>query len=301
MTVALDLTLAAIESHGWRVVLLQPRAKKPPEHQRWPITTDLSVIRRHSGNRGLVCGQASGVAVLDFDDRAMAEEMRAALGPLTPWTKSGSGRGDHCYVGWEPNLPARITWRGVKVGEVQRGDQQQVVLPPSIHPGDSKRGIPSGGIYQWLIDPRQPLPTLPDAWRGYLLGPVLPDGDASWDGPWGTVIATGVRPSDLPTANLTFDETPWDGPSPEELIRRAMKQPGASRRSTGVKFQCPGCRAEGHDKHMDNAIVYLSGRWGCAVDSRHSQAIAEALGVTNSAPGIPGYDPRLLRQLGVRL
>ena len=168
MNADLDLTLAAVACHGWQVVLLGKRSKRPTGAQ-WNVTTDLDVIRHHDGNRGLLCGPASGVAVLDFDNRAIGDDMFAALGTLAIWVETGSSKW-HCYVAWEPNLPAKLMWQGRKVGELQRGGigpegqpvLQHVVLPFSIHPD-------TGRAYRWRVDPRSPLPTLPDAWRTYLL------------------------------------------------------------------------------------------------------------------------------------
>jgi Bifunctional DNA primase/polymerase, N-terminal len=251
----LDLTLAAVLAHDWRVVLLQPRAKKPAG-THWTVTTDLDVIRRHvevGGNIGLVCGPDSGVAVFDPDLPAEFDALEHDLGPLVRTVRTGSGN-VHCYVRYEPDLPASLRYQGTIIGQIQRGPgQQQVVLPPSIHPT-------TGRAYAWLVDPRDPLPTLPEGWREYLR----------------------ARP-EAPTAAASPDA--WDGPPAEELLRRAMQQPGASRRSTGVKFQCPGCCAEGHDEHKDNAFVRLDGRFGCAYDADHladhRRAIADALDVSN--------------------
>ncbi len=75
---------------------------------------------------------------------------------------------------------------------------------------------------------------------------------------------------------------PMGEPDPERLAL-ALKQPGARRRSNGVKFQCPACRAEGHDRHRDNAIMFTDGRFGCAYDSAHGPAIAEALGLRRTS------------------
>ncbi len=264
MNVAIDLTLEAVACHGWQVVLLAKRSKKPIG-EYWTITGDVDVIRRHVervGNIGLVCGSASGVAVVDGDDVDVIRDMFSALGALAIWVETGSGK-THSYVKWEPNLSPKVKWEGRKVGEVQRGGTngqpllQHVVLPPSIHPD-------TGYPYRWHVDPRSPLPTLPAAWRDHLTATVV--------GPSSTHVANGTR-ADLKNA------APWDGPPPEELRSRAMQQPGSRRRSGGIKFQCPGCRAEGHDRHMDNAIVLLDGRWGCAINPEHRAAIAAALRV----------------------
>ncbi len=257
----LDRTLRAISTQGWTVVLLAPRSKKPAG-SAWQMTKNLSEVRRHlgeGGNLGLVCGSVSGVVVLDFDDLTLARLMFDELGPLPITVVTGSGKW-HSYINWQPNLPAKIHWQGKLVGEVQRGPMQQVVMPPSIHP--------NGQPYAWNLR-ISGVAALPEAWVQHLLEEdvVLPD----WLKPY----------TDLPRHILEEEE--WEGPPPEELLRRAMEQPGAKHRSYGVKFQCPGCRAEGHDKHKDNALVGSDGRWGCAFASNtaaeadHKQAIGEAL------------------------
>jgi hypothetical protein len=303
----LDRTLAAVALHGWQVVLLGTRSKRP-NSKPWHITTDVDEIRRHvehGGNIGLVCGPASGVAVLDGDDLDRMRAMFAALGALAIWVETGSGKW-HCYVAWEPNLPAKLMWQGRKVGEIQRGGigpdgqpvLQQVVMDPSIHP-DTRRA------YQWRVDPSSPLPTLPGTWRAYLAEPVSRH-DAPPLEPAPAWIPHGTR-------GITVeDDLPWDGPPAAELLRRALLQPGPSRdgkgelRRNGVKFACPACReicpdcGERHDKDGDNAIVRNDGRFGCAVNVDHRRAIAVALGVivADLTPTIAGYDARTLRRLG---
>ncbi|MGH7393760.1 MAG: hypothetical protein ACREM3_30535, partial [Candidatus Rokuibacteriota bacterium] len=76
-----------------------------------------------------------------------------------------------------------------------------------------------------------------------------------------------------------------------EIDRRraaALQQPGARERGDDVKFQCPQCRAEGHDQHKDNARVFANGKWGCAVDRAHFRAIGEVLGVYATNGARPG-------------
>ena len=63
--------------------------------------------------------------------------------PALPWMVTGRGR-LHDPVVWEPNLPAKLEWKGEVIGEIQRGPgQQQVVLPPSEHPDTGLR-------YRWI-------------------------------------------------------------------------------------------------------------------------------------------------------
>jgi len=70
----------------------------------------------------------------------------------------------------------------------------------------------------------------------------------------------------------------------EHLHEAALQQPGATRRQSGIKFQCPACAAEGFDKPKDNAILFNDGTWGCAwakdteLGRAHWEAIGRALG-----------------------
>ena len=170
-----DRTLEVIRRRNWRVVLLGPRAKKP-HTKEWQITTDADRAAAHlddGGNLGLLGGKDNGLAILDPDAELPWAEMIDCLGqPALPWTLTGSGR-LHYYVAWEPDLPAKLTWNGVIIGEIQRGPGlQQVVIPPSIHPTTGLR-------YRWIteslpalveaIDPvHDPLPRLPGVWLAYL-------------------------------------------------------------------------------------------------------------------------------------
>ena len=269
-----DLTTSAMIVHGWRIVLLSPRSKRPAG-TNWQITTDPRAVKHHlhhGGNIGLVCGPESGVVVLDFDKPGVLAEICTELGPVLPWVRTGSGK-YHAYFKWEDGLPAKIMWRGEKVGEVQRGPSlQQVVTCPSIHPDT---GLP----YTWLEDPRQPLPVLPEAWRHHLCSEEVP-----------AFIPVGDR------SGHPEDEV-WQGPPAEEILRLAASQPGAKQRRYGIKFQCPGCAKEGHDKSRDNAIVYNDGRWGCALDPSHRRDIGEVLGVVSISKAILGEDEEELRDI----
>jgi putative DNA primase/helicase len=73
------------------------------------------------------------------------------------------------------------------------------------------------------------------------------------------------------------------------LHAAALRQPGAVQRARGVKFQCPGCRDDGHDQHQDNACLFDDGGFGCAVDTTHWRAIGAVLGAgpRHGSPGAP--------------
>jgi hypothetical protein len=74
----------------------------------------------------------------------------------------------------------------------------------------------------------------------------------------------------------------------ERLRAAALAQPGGVERHSGIiKFQCPQCRAEGHDASQDNAGLFPNGKWGCAyTDERtHWDAIGRVLGSSHSGDG----------------
>lgn len=271
----INQTLNAVDQHGWQVVLLAPKSKRPTG-ETWQITRDPDIIYNHywkGGNLGLVCGPESNVMVLDFDKPGAYAEMCEQLDPILTWVETGSGK-SHCYFLWEEGMPAKMEWCGEKIGEIQRGPaKQHVVMPPSTHP--------SGGPYLWLRDPAEPLLRLPDTWRKHFKEEAVP-----------SFIPVGNR------EGQPADEV-WNGPSADEILRRARMQPGSKRRRNGIKFQCPGCRKEGHDKSMDNAIVYDDGRWGCAISSSHSRDIGEVLGVVSVQQEVLGDSADDLRDVSI--
>ncbi len=248
-------TVAALGTHPWRIVLLHPRSKKPTG-DTWNIVTDPAVILSHlgaGGNLGLLTRRETGVAVLDPDKILEWADMIDTLGqPGQAWVETGSGR-LHYYVAWEPDLPAKLVWNNQIIGEIQRGPgQQQVVVPPSRHPEN-------GRTYRWLVDPAtEPLMPLPEEWRTYFRSLASP------------------RPPRMGT----------------DALNAALQQPGAKRRQAMVKFQCPACATEGHDRHQDNAAYFIGPRtWGCAwakgteLGRVHWDAIGVALGRGGAAAG----------------
>jgi hypothetical protein len=171
-----ELTVAAVRAKGWEVVKLK-RKDKTPTGKHWETTTDADQVAAWIAtgfNIGLVCHERTGVAVLDPDRVEWADLVDLLEHPLQAWVLTGRGR-LHYYVRWEPHLPAKLDWNGQIIGEIQRGPgQQQVVLPPSVHPDTGLR-------YRWItaallptllcepIDPvGDPLPRLPALWLGYL-------------------------------------------------------------------------------------------------------------------------------------
>ena len=87
------------------------------------------------------------------------------------------------------------------------------------------------------------------------------------------------------TENTEETKTAWNGPSAEIMLALAAQQPGARMRQFGIKFRCDGCHLEGHDRSMDNACVFLDGRFSCAHSGQaHRRAIATQLNIPKIAP-----------------
>jgi hypothetical protein len=252
-----ELLFEAISIRGWRGVLLGDRSKKPPPtDEHWQVTSDVEVIARHlqrGNNVGLVTHEDTGIAVLDDDRPDLWIEMVRELGrPGEPWVETGSGK-NHYYIPWQPDLPAKIMWRGQKVGEIQRGPgQQQVVAPPSIHPD-------TGRSYRWLVNPAiEPLEALPAEWTNYFAQ--------------STPQRESAHPPDA------------------DLETRAMTLLGARRRGDKIKFACAACLSVGDDREHDNGCLFLdTGQWGCAGAAGtewaliHKTMIGIQLGVLPSA------------------
>jgi hypothetical protein len=222
----------------------------------WPVTREVEQVRRHSetgGNIGLLAGPDSAVVIVDPDNLEPWAELVAQLGdPGRPSVRTGSGK-LHYHFSWEPDLPPKLRApSGEIIGELQRGPNQQAALPPSIHPE-------TGQPYRWLVDPStEPLRALPDGWRAYLK-------------------RTHHRVVPLRPIRGAVNVSAWHGVALETLH-------GKQRASGAVKFACPQCQVEGHDRASDNAVVFPNGKWGCAwaagtaLGRRHWEAIGMALG-----------------------
>jgi hypothetical protein len=111
------------------------------------------VIRpRPNSNIGIATGPISGVWVFDLDGQT-AEDGLAALvavhGPLPVTPEQITGGGRQLFFAWDDTWPLRNSASKIGPGIDVRGDGGYVVAPPSVHPGDEKKGIPPGRIYTW--------------------------------------------------------------------------------------------------------------------------------------------------------
>jgi hypothetical protein len=137
----------AYARRGWRVVPV-PAGRKVPTITAWQRegTTDEARIthwwtQAPDHGIGIVCGEASGLWVLDVDvagDKAGDEtlaELTDAYGPLpeTFEVVTGSG-GRHVYFAWTPGCDVRNSASGaLGPGIDVRGEGGFVVAPPSLH------------------------------------------------------------------------------------------------------------------------------------------------------------------------
>jgi hypothetical protein len=171
VTTTLDWALA-YAGMGWRIIPIPPGEKYPKGFDRWHelAVTSQRTIHDWWGNLfpdhgiGIATGQASGLWVLDVDDRTGGADTLADLehtyGALPDtWEVLTPGGGRHLYFAW----PEGATIRNDQAGRIGPGldvrvEGGQVLAPPSIHP--------NGGRYEreasspnhlapapdWLVD-----------------------------------------------------------------------------------------------------------------------------------------------------
>jgi len=148
-TTHLSLGDAALEyaQHGWRIFPLAPRSKRPliagKDWKKYATDDEAQVVAwweaTPNANIGLLCGEASGVVVLDIDQRGEKDgsaEVRKLEGenemlPRTPSAATGGG-GGHLFFAW-PNEVSVGCPKPIKDCEI-KGEGGYVVLSPSIHP-----------------------------------------------------------------------------------------------------------------------------------------------------------------------
>lgn len=137
---------------GWPVFPCCPRSKIPATpHGFKDATTDEKLIRawwalEPDYNVAIATGHASGVYVLDIDDKPgrSVDEALASLGlgwPETPTVRTGGG-GVQLFYAFPTGSDLSITGGKLGLGIDTRGNGGYVVAPPSIHP--------NGNPYKWM-------------------------------------------------------------------------------------------------------------------------------------------------------
>ena len=108
-----------------------------------------------SANVAIATGAPAGFWVLDEDGpdaAAWIAERQAEHGPLPDTVEQQTARGRHRCFAWDAAAQAagignRSALSGAPIDV--RGDGGYIVAPPSIHPGDTKKGVPPGWVYRW--------------------------------------------------------------------------------------------------------------------------------------------------------
>lgn len=160
MSASITLAHAALDyaARGIGVFPLVPKAKTPMvasgfkeashDHgqvaawwRRWP-----------QANVGIATGASGGFWVLDVDGEAAEADLAALIavhGPLPATVEQATGNGRHLCFTWDPGQQIRNSQSRIGRGIDVRGEGGYIVAPPSIHPGDPKKGVPPGRIYAW--------------------------------------------------------------------------------------------------------------------------------------------------------
>ena len=186
-----QLALSYATSYGWKLFPLVPRSKHPLV-KNWPevATSDISQIsewwrRWPQANIALLCGQASGVVVVDIDPRSGGGDTWAELLDIqgqvdTLEAMSGSGGSHHFFQTPEHLLAKGKLGPGVDL----QGERSYLVLTPSTHP--------CGNQYEWVTEGISPAPLpgwLLDLWPRTNQRRSIP--------PLGDTILSGQRNSTL--------------------------------------------------------------------------------------------------------
>jgi hypothetical protein len=138
--------------HGWSVIPLKPRGKRPhfpllpiragpkrtwePYQARLPTEDEVITWWQlcPNANIGIVTGEISGIIVLDLDGPEVAQRREI---PTTPISLTGNGM--HIFFRYSDARSFR------RPGMDLKAEGGYVVAPPSIHP--------SGRRYEWQLGP----------------------------------------------------------------------------------------------------------------------------------------------------
>lgn len=147
---------AAVALHALGAVIIPLEGKHPVakgwQHATHAESSDEAIAHARQGNIGMVCGEASGIDVIDIDSDDPDQTVRV-LGlaeVVTPAVKTGGG-GLHLYFKHAPGLSNRVK---VAPGVDIRTTGGLVVLPGSIHPETER-------MYEWVRGAEMPLAPFP--------------------------------------------------------------------------------------------------------------------------------------------
>jgi Bifunctional DNA primase/polymerase, N-terminal len=151
-----DVRTARERWAGRWMLPLQPieklREKNPGKSDDWLLRP---VKAQPSANVAIATGASAGFWVLDEDGpeaSAWIAAREAEHGPLPDTVEQQTARGRHrCFLWNDEAAAADISNRSQLSGAPLdvRGEGGYIVVAPSIHPGDAKKGVPPGFVYRW--------------------------------------------------------------------------------------------------------------------------------------------------------
>jgi hypothetical protein len=167
--------------NGWPVFPApagQKKSEKSAEHsngRKWGQTTDADEIRRDfkrwpRANVGVVCGEVSGLFVVEIDTKAGHDvdgaaslaELEERYGPLPATLQAESPSGSVHYYFRHPGFKVKNSASEIGPGIDVRGDGGMVIAPPSVKPGKGvykwRNDLPVADAPQWLLDRLKPAP-----------------------------------------------------------------------------------------------------------------------------------------------
>lgn len=159
---------------GWSIIPIKTGSKLPAIPSWTKYQTQLPSekevtdwwTRYPNANIALVCGEISGVIVVDIDSGHGTPDTKGLHLPVTLSSKTGGG-GRHLIYKWRKGLV------GAKVGIRKlvdiRSDNSYIVLPPSLHQ--------SGNLYEWSTDDKEIIEDAPE----WLQLSETPDVKNDWD------------------------------------------------------------------------------------------------------------------------
>ncbi len=147
----LDHALAYLKQ-GWSVIPIKAGSKLPNlvswKSYQTKHPTELEVknwwTKHPEDGIALVCGEISGVIVVDIDPKSGGTTEGLEL-PPTLCSRTGGG-GQHLFYRWNKDvIGAKV---GIRAGIDIRSEASYVVLPPSLHA--------SGNTYEWINEGDEP-------------------------------------------------------------------------------------------------------------------------------------------------
>lgn len=154
----INIALSYLEKR-WSIIPIKKGSKLPAistwKRYQTQLPTREEVIKwwtdMPEANIALICGEISGVIVVDIDSGKGEPDIKGLELPPTLASKTGGG-GKHLIYKWRRNLV------GAKIGIRKlvdiRSDNSYIVLPPSLHQ--------SGNLYEWIIDENEEITEAPE-------------------------------------------------------------------------------------------------------------------------------------------